>query len=109
MEGMTMEGLDERDELRLHAYHDGELSGFARWRFERALRRSPVLQRELESLRSLRTLLHAHDTEQDASAPAVDLWDRIALGPAGRGRGPRGTRLAGADERAPARGSRAGG
>lgn len=79
MEGTTMngmEGLPERDELRLHAYHDGELSGFARWRFERTLRRSPVLQRELESLRSVRQLLH----EQDAGTGEVDLWDRIALG-----------------------------
>ena len=25
----------------LNAYRDGELSGFARWRFERQLRRSP--------------------------------------------------------------------
>ena len=44
MEGTTM----REDEARLHAYHDGELSGFARWRFERELSRSPVLQRELE-------------------------------------------------------------
>ena len=35
---------------QLHAYHDGELSGFARWRFERRLRRSPELQRELAAL-----------------------------------------------------------
>ena len=79
MEGTTMsgmEGIRQQDELRLHAYHDGELSGFSRWRFERRLRRSPALQRELENLRSLRRLLH----EQGSAAPEVDLWDRIALG-----------------------------
>ena len=33
----------------LHAYHDGELRGFARWRFERRLFRSAELRRELAS------------------------------------------------------------
>jgi len=74
MEGMTMR---VQDEARLHAYHDGELSGFARWRFERNLRRSPGLQRELAELRSLSSLLHQQEA---GGAPGVDLWDRIALG-----------------------------
>jgi anti-sigma factor RsiW len=73
MEGTTMRA---QDEMRLHAYHDGELSGFARWRFERTLRRSPGLQRELAALKSLSGLLH----QQEAGAGGVDLWDRIALG-----------------------------
>ena len=32
-------GAPDRSTLRLHAYADGELSGFARWRFERRVRR----------------------------------------------------------------------
>ncbi|MCA9512128.1 MAG: zf-HC2 domain-containing protein, partial [Myxococcales bacterium] len=43
----------ERDIARLHAYHDGELGALARWRFERALRRSPALRAELDALRAV--------------------------------------------------------
>ena len=32
------EAFDEKSEQLLHAYHDGELGGLARWRFERRLR-----------------------------------------------------------------------
>jgi anti-sigma factor RsiW len=60
---------------RLHAYHDGELGGFSRWRIERRLRRDPVLQRELEALASVGALLRA--TAGEAGGP--DLWDGIAL------------------------------
>ena len=60
------------DEL-LHAYHDGELSALARWRFERELRRSPVLQRQLASLQGMRGALQALDT----SAGAPDLWESL--------------------------------
>jgi anti-sigma-K factor RskA len=67
--------LAERDERALHAYHDGELRGFARWRFERRLARSPELQRELRGLAELGDLLR----EQTSQAGAADLWDRIAL------------------------------
>ena len=63
------------NEEMLHAYHDGELSGFARWRFERRLRRKPALQAELERLGALRDLLRS----RDAAEPAPDLWDTIAL------------------------------
>lgn len=59
----------------LHAYHDGELRGLARWRFERRLRREPALRRELDELGRLGALLRAADAE----AAAPDLWDRIAL------------------------------
>jgi len=59
----------------LHAYHDGELSGFQRWRFERALRRSPGLRAELDSLSALGRLLR----DQDAGEPSPDLWGAIAL------------------------------
>jgi anti-sigma factor RsiW len=63
------------NEQLLHAYHDGELSRLARWRFERVLRRSPELRAELERLGELRDLLRA----RDAAEPAPDLWDAIAL------------------------------
>jgi len=59
----------------LHAYHDGELSGFARWRFERRLRRSPALRRELEALARVGGWVRASHVE----AQGPDLWDAIAL------------------------------
>jgi len=65
--------MTERDEARLHAYHDGELSSLARWRFERELRRRPALRGELASLRALR----GHLQELDGSAAAPDLWDAV--------------------------------
>lgn len=64
-----------RDEELLQAYHDGELSGFARRRFEQRLRRSPDLQAELSSLRGMGAALR----ELDAESAAPDLWDDIAL------------------------------
>ena len=67
--------LAERDERALHAYHDGELRGFARWRFERRLARSPELQRELREIAELGALLR----ERASEAPGPELWDRIAL------------------------------
>jgi len=67
--------LAEADERSLHAYHDGELRGFARWRFERRLARSPELQRELRGLVELAALLR----EREAGAPGPQLWERIAL------------------------------
>lgn len=67
--------MTERDERRLHAYHDGELWGLARWRFERRLAHSPALQRELKGLSELGLLLR----ERAAAAPGPELWDRIAL------------------------------
>ncbi len=58
---------------RLHAYHDGELGGLARWRFERRLRRSPQLRRDLAALARLGDLV----CESEARASEPDLWDRI--------------------------------
>ena len=69
------QALPERDERALHAYHDGELRGFARWRFERRLARSPALQRELQGFSELRALLR----ERSAEAAGPELWDRIAM------------------------------
>jgi anti-sigma factor RsiW len=67
--------LAESDARALHAYHDGELRGLARWRFERRLARSPRLQHELRGLAELGELVRRHA----AGAGAPDLWDRIAL------------------------------
>ncbi len=64
-----------RDSKALSAYHDGELRGLARWRFERRLRRDPQLRRELELLRRVGDAVR----EAGAEASAADLWDRIAL------------------------------
>jgi len=58
-----------------HAYHDGELSGFARWRFARRLRRSAALRRELEALNRVGEWVRDSHVE----APGPDLWDAIAL------------------------------
>ena len=69
------QALPERDERALHAYHDGELRGFARWRFERRLVRRPALRRELQALSELGALLR----EQAAAAAGPELWNRIAL------------------------------
>jgi anti-sigma factor RsiW len=59
----------------LHAYHDGELSRFARWSLERRLRRSPELQRELAALSRIGDWVRASQPD----APDADLWERIAL------------------------------
>jgi len=72
---MTEIDIDDTGWSDLHAYHDGELRGLARWRFERRLRRDPELQRELDGLSRLGGLLRTGAGE----AAAPDLWDRIAL------------------------------
>jgi anti-sigma factor RsiW len=64
-----------RDERTLHAYHDGELRGLGRWRFERRLSRSPELRTELEALRQLAVWTR----ECEVDRPTADLWDHIAL------------------------------
>ncbi len=64
-----------RNEELLAAYHDGELSGLRRWRFERRLRREPALQRALSGLRNLREQLQA----LEAGAATPDVWDAVAL------------------------------
>jgi anti-sigma factor RsiW len=75
MSDSTRSEKPDRATLRLHAYADGELSGWARWRFERQLRRSPQLQRELAELAQVGAWVR--DVHSDAPGP--DLWDRIAL------------------------------
>jgi len=72
----TTRGLEpDRSTRRLHAYADGELSGFARWRFERRLRRSPELQRELAEIARIGDWVR--DAHAESTGP--DLWERIAL------------------------------
>jgi len=75
MSDSTRSERPDRATLRLHAYADGELSGFARWRFERQLRRSPKLQRDLAELAQIGAWVR----DAHADAPGPDLWDRIAL------------------------------
>ena len=69
------DGMNAKDEALLHAYCDDELSGFARRRFARRLRRTPRLRRELDDLVALGERLR----EIDAQGEAPDLWDQIAL------------------------------
>ncbi len=63
-----------RSDRALHAYHDGELRGFARWRFERRLARFPELRRELEALALMRELVR----EGESRVPTPDLWEGIS-------------------------------
>jgi hypothetical protein len=67
--------IPSRTAYLLNAYRDGELTGFARWWFERRLRRSPELQRELAALSRVGDWVRASEAE----APGVDLWDAIAM------------------------------
>lgn len=67
--------MSESEIQALHAYHDGELRGLARWRLERRLRREPRLRRQLAALEGIGELVR----EREAEAGAPDLWDAIAL------------------------------
>ena len=67
---------ERREEARLEAYRDGELSGFARWRLERRLRRDPAARRALAELDALGAWLRETDA---AAGPAPDLWESIRL------------------------------
>ena len=64
--------MSER-ERELHAYHDGELSVFGRWRVRRWLAGDSAARRDLAWLAEVRALLR----EQQAEAPAPDLWEAI--------------------------------
>ncbi len=68
-----MSELDAKGWDALQAYHDGELRGLTRWRFERRVRRSPALRRELEALARVGDLVR----ESAVRGPGPDLWDRI--------------------------------
>jgi anti-sigma factor RsiW len=70
-----------REERELHAYRDGELSRWRRWRVERRLARDAAARRELASIAELGALLR----EQGALESGPDLWPdvraRLALAP----------------------------
>ncbi len=68
-----MSELDAKGWDALQAYHDGELRGLIRWRFERRVRRSPALRRELEALARVGDLVR----ESAVRGPGPDLWARI--------------------------------
>lgn len=70
-----MSARSERTALRLQAYHDGELSGLARWWFERRLRRSPDLLAELAALGRVGDWVREAHVEE----AGPDLWASIAL------------------------------
>jgi anti-sigma factor RsiW len=85
--------VNARQRELLEAYRDGELSGLARWRVRRWLRRDAAARRHLESLDALGELLR----EVDAEGPAPDLWPaiRVRLAEAEAVRAPRWRRAAG--------------
>lgn len=66
--------ISAHEQALLEAYHDGELSGLARYRFERSLRASTPLREELAVLRDIREGLNA----LAAATSAPDLWGEIA-------------------------------
>ena len=71
---MTGDAAMNDDHELLHAYHDGELTRLERWKFERRLRGSPELQRELASLLRLKKELRKLDSDN----PQPDVWDGVA-------------------------------
>jgi anti-sigma factor RsiW len=64
----------QRVGARLDAYHDGELSGFARARVARHLRRCPACRADLEGLTAVGELVR----ETAGNAPRLDLWTGLA-------------------------------
>ncbi len=75
----------QRIEPRLDAYHDGELSGFARFRVGRHLQRCPACRGELERLGAIGDLVR----EAAGIAPRLDLWTSLAPRLAALDAGPR--------------------
>lgn len=67
--------MNERLTRSLHAYHDGEFRGIARWWLERRIARDPAAQAELARLAQLGEALRVQADE----APSPDLWSAIVL------------------------------
>ena len=65
-----MNEVGRREKRELHAYLDGELPFWRRWRMARRLARDAAARRELASIEALRALLR----EQAAAQPEPDLW-----------------------------------
>jgi len=68
-----MSDTRRREKQELHAFQDGELPFWRRWRVARRLARDAVAQRELASIAELRALLR----EQAAALPGPDLWESV--------------------------------
>lgn len=71
--------FDEKTLLELSAYYDGELSWWARVRFERRLRASSELREELAALENVSSWVNAIESEP-SELDTPDLWQEI--GPA---------------------------
>ena len=71
---MSAAEIRDRERSALEAYHDGELRGLARWRFERRLGRSLALQQALAELDQLGVWVR----ESEPALASPDLWDDIA-------------------------------
>jgi len=63
----------KREREELHAYQDGELPFYRRWRVERRIARDAAARREIASVAEIGALLR----EQAAAQPAPDLWDAV--------------------------------
>jgi anti-sigma factor RsiW len=68
-----MSDAGRREALELHAYQDGELPLWRRWRVARRLRRDARARRELASIEALAGLLR----EQAAVPSEPDLWEGV--------------------------------
>jgi anti-sigma factor RsiW len=64
---------DRREERELHAYRDGELSAWRRWRVARRVARDARARRELAAVDALGGLLR----EQASRAGEPDLWEAV--------------------------------
>src|SRR5262245_10898946 len=65
--------MTRQDERELHAFRDGELSAWRRFRVARRLAREPRARRELAALDELGGLLR----EQAAAAGEPELWEGV--------------------------------
>ncbi len=70
--------MNEQERLELEAFHDGELHGFARLRFQRRLRGDPRLRAELEALETVSRWIAEVESAPARRAAAPDLWREIA-------------------------------
>ena len=66
---------EDRRQLELQAYHDGELRGLRRFLVARRVARDPEARRELEELGALGTVLR--DAQAGDAGAGPDLWEAI--------------------------------
>ncbi len=67
---------EERRQLELEAYHDGELSWWRRWRVERRLARDPAARRDVNALGEVGQLVR-EVADEAAAVGDRDLWSGI--------------------------------